>query len=127
MNKILANLVIRLLRSSDFSLKERTKLVTALLDKLNFIPYKDIIEIDQQGRIMINGQSLPLEKAIQIKESAKAVLDNQCRNLVREQVAFKAVTMGVHNGTMPEQLYWCRTALWIYQQEDELYRVLAQE
>lgn len=125
--RIITSLIVWVMNNTRFSIENRTKCITALLNKLNFIPHKDIIEIDGQGRTVINGRLLDLDKARQLRESAKAMLANQCRNLVREQVAFKAVSLGVHNGTTPEQLFWCRTALWIYQQENELYHALAQE
>lgn len=114
------------MRSAGFSLEDRTRCVTALLDKLNFIPYKDIIEADASGRIKINGRLLDYEKAKQIRESALALLDNQCRKIVKDQVAFRAVNLGVHNGDTPEKMYFSRVALWVIQQEDELVEILSQ-
>ena len=115
------------MQHSKFSLENRTKCTTALLNKLNFIPYIDIIKVDTKGRTVVNGRPLDLEKSKQLREHAKVMLDNPTRNLVREQVAFKAVNIGVHNGDTPEKLYFSRVALWIYQKEDELYHTLAQE
>jgi hypothetical protein len=115
-----------MIRNTRFSLENRTRCVTGLLDKLNFIPYKDIIERDEVGKTVINGRVLDLEMARQIRESAKSLLDNQCRKIVKDQVAFKAVNIGVHNGDTPDKIIWSRVALWIYQQEDELLEMLSQ-
>lgn len=127
MGRIITNLVIWLMHNTRFSMENRIKCTTALLDKLNFVPHTDIIEMDKAGRLVVNGRQLDLAKSKQLMDSAKAILDNQVRNLVREQVAFKAVNIGVHNGTNSEELYWSRVALWIYQQEDDLYHILAQD
>ena len=126
MGRILTNLIVWAMRNTRFSLEDRTKCVTALLDKLNFVPYKDIIERDDVGKTVINGRVLDLEMARQIRESAKALLDNQCRKIVKDQVAFKAVNIGVHNGDTPDKIIWSRVALWIYQQEEELLEKLSQ-
>ena len=127
MGRIITNLVIWLMHNTRFSMDNRIKCTTALLDKLNFIPHTDIIELDITGKLVVNGRTLDLVKSKQLMDSARAILDNQVRNLVREQVAFKAVNVGVHNGTKPEELIWARVALWIYQQEDVLYHMLAQD
>lgn len=127
LGNIITNLVIWLMQTSKFSMENRIKCTTALLDKLNFIPFKDIISENELGRLTVKGRELELEQMRQLNESAKAMLNNHCRNLVREQVAFRAVAIGVHNGDTPEKLYFSRVALWLQQQEDELYHTLAQE
>jgi len=127
MSGIITNLVIWLMKHTKFSLENRTKCVNALLDELNFIPYKDIITVNEQGRITVNGKETDFEQARQLVESSKALLNNYCRNIVQEQVAFRAVNIGVHNGDTPEKLYFSRVALWIYQQENDLLKELAQE
>ncbi len=126
MGRIITSLVIWLMRNTRFSLENRTRCITALLDKLNIIPHKDIIEIREDGTF-INGRKMDLDKAKQLKSSAKAVLENQVRNIVREQVAFKAVNVGVHRGNTPEEIYFSKVALWIYQQENLLYEQLAKD
>lgn len=123
---MITNLIIWLMRNTRFSIESRTKCVNALLVKLNF-PCKDIIEVNSEEKIMVNGRQLDLEGARQLRESARAMLENSARKFVREQVAFKAITLGIHNGDTPEKLYFSRTALWFGQMEDELYHLLAQE
>lgn len=127
MGNLTTNLIVWLIKSKRFSLQNRTKCISALLNKLNFIPYKDIIETDGQGRTLIEGRPLDFEKAKQVREGAKAILDNPIRKLVRDQVAFRAVNIGVHNGDTPEKVYFSRVALWVTQQEEELLEILAGE
>lgn len=125
--RLATTLVIALLRVTHLSLEDRSRLTGALLTKLQAIPASDIISTNEEGRLTVYGRPLDLEEAQKLRESAKYVLDSSARKLARETVAFRAVTLGVHNGDTNEKIFFSRAALWQAQQEDELYRTLAQE
>ena len=125
MGKIAVYLVKWLLKNSQLSLENRIVLTAALLDKLNFIPAKDIIKTNQLGRLEINGREVTLEYAGQLRESAKRDLESLSRKIVNEQVAFRAVTLGIHNGDTLEKLIWSRVALWWAQEQEDLLKLLA--
>lgn len=107
------------------SLKNRTRLVSAILDRLNAVPLQSIINFRDDGALLVDGKSLTYEQAKALQESAKAMQDSYAREIVREQVAYIAGTRGVTEGDTPEKLYFYRAAMWSMLQEDELYRALA--
>lgn len=125
-SNIITYLVIKLLRSSNLSLQNRTSLTTALLDKLNALPATDILKFTSEG-ILVNDKMLDLEGARLLRESARATLDSQARKFVQEQVNLRAVVLGVHNGDTPDKLMFSRAAIWQSQQAEELLKMLAQE
>lgn len=106
-------------------MENRISLTTALLSKLNFIPAADIIRTNANGKLEINGREVTLEYAGRLRESAKRDLDSLSRKIICEQIAFKAVTLGVHNGDNLEKLFWARVALWWNQEQQLLLELLA--
>jgi hypothetical protein len=107
------------------SIAHRTKLTGAILDGLNAVPLRDVITFQQDGTLLIDGMEVDYEKAIKLRESARAMRDNQARQLVRDQISVIAGTRGVVQGDTPEKLYFYRAALWAMQSEQELYNQLA--
>lgn len=107
------------------SLRERTRLTGAILDGLDAAPLRNLIEVRSDGVLLIEGKPIDYEKAAQLRESARAMLNNQAHVLVREQVASIAGRRGVAEGDTPEKLYFYRAALWWGGQEEEFYSILA--
>lgn len=124
---IITYLVIKLLNYPQLSSENRLKLTSRLLDRLSYIPSEDIIATDELGKLTINGKPLTMESAIVLKASAKAVLDSKAWKIVNEQVTFLAVSHGVHKGDSTEKLLWSRIAIWWGQQQEKLFKALAQE
>lgn len=118
--------VIAWMLSRNLSLQERNLLTNAALDRLYALPFHDIITIGQDGKALVRGEPLSYEQALLMHDSAKATLDSPVRKLVREQVAFLAVTIGVHKQTIPEDIIFSKAALWWGQREQELLEILAQ-
>lgn len=116
-----------LLRNSRINNEDRQLLTTALLDKLGALPLHARIVVDEAGQIFVDGKQMTLETARQMREGSKALLNNFARRIVREQITFMAVKMGVHENISPEQGLFAKAALWGFQEEDELYRQFAQE
>lgn len=125
--KFIARLAAWLLKNQRLSFENRTVLVTALLDELNLIPYRAILELDEQGKIIVEGEPLDVEQSISIREGAKALLSNPTDRLIERQIAFQAVTIGIHTGDTPERIYFSKVALWWGLEREKLRRLLAQE
>lgn len=119
-------LAIALLKNTHLSNDDRQLLTSALLDKLGALPLRARIVMDEAGQIFVDRKQMTLEVAQEMKRSAKSMLNNFARRFVREQVTFMAIQMGVHQNTSPEQGLYAKAALWFFQEEDELYRKLAQ-
>ena len=109
------------------SLEERAVVLSTALQYIDTFPANDIIRIEADQTIRLNGQPIDYDLATTLRESAKQVRDSFARKVVREQVAFKAIAIGVHNANTPEQVLFAKSALWWGQQEDEMYRLLANE
>lgn len=114
------------LLSTNLSIEDRNVLTNAVLDRLYALPFHDIITIGQDGKALVRGEPLSYEQALLMHDSAKATLDSPVRKLVREQVAFQAVTIGVHKQKIPEDILFSKAALWWGQREQELLEILAQ-
>lgn len=125
--KIITRITAKLLKNSNLSIENRNILVTVLLGELNFLPHRAIIELDQQARIIVDGVPLEVEQAIAVHEGAKALLNSPVYRLVQNQVAFQAVTIGIHTGDTIEKSYWARVALWWGLEQEKLIKMLAQE
>jgi hypothetical protein len=124
---IVTKLVIWLMRNTKFSTENRTLCTTALLDKLRAIPAHSIVSVDDSGRVYLNNKVVDAEKTNQIRQQAEDLLNHPLRQLVRDEVAFKAVKLGVHQANNIDEVYFSKAAIWQTQQEEEIYERLAQK
>lgn len=124
---MIVKFTIWLLNRSNVSKDDRLLLTNAILDKLYAIPTRDIINLNEEGRLLVNNVPLDHEKTIQLRDSARAMLHSNARKMVKAQVAFNAVKMGVHKAKNTDEIFFAKAALWWGQQEDELYSLLAGE
>lgn len=115
-----------LLQSVHLSVEQRTMLTGILLDRLHAIPTRDIITKDEGGTMLINGRRLDVQGVIHLRESAARILREPARKLVSEQIQFKAVTLGIHQGMTPEQILFSKACIWQGAERDVLYKELAQ-
>lgn len=113
------------LKRADLSVKDYTNLSRLVLDKSLGLPFKDIIVVDEMGVVWLEDKILDREMRILLQESAKNALNNQARKIIRDQVAFNAIKVGVHSAVTNEQMYFARAAIWWGQQEDILLKTLA--
>lgn len=123
--KYLVKFVVWLLKK-DLSLKNRSILLSAVLSATGTLPIYNIITTNEQGTLFINGNQVDMEKAIQLRESARGALNNQARRLVKEQVRYLAVTQGIHNANSFEQLFFSKAAIWLEGEENKILEALAQ-
>jgi len=127
MQEVIVKICIYLLRSVKLTEDSRNKLITCVLDRLHALPFRDIIRRDEQGVLLVNDKTLDVEKSIILKESARGALQSVALKIINDQVAFNAVTLGVHKVEKPEQMMFSRAAIWWGQQQEILLKLLASE
>lgn len=109
-----------LLKQRNLKPLNRALILNYLLESVNVIPIKDIITYDLDGTVKVNDKNLTLEQAISLRESAVALQSNQCYRLIKEQIAYESIKIGIHMGNTLEQIIFPKAALWIQAQEIEL-------
>lgn len=102
--------------------------ITGVLQNMSALPFRDTITFDAaRGAIFVNGKQLTPEQATLLRTSANAAQDSFALKLVHEQVRFKAVKMGVHEGLNPDMIMFAKAALWYAEEENKLLSTLASE
>lgn len=124
--RLATKLAVHWLRAASIDNECRQILTAALLDKLGALPIHAKISVDESGSVLVDGKKLTLDRAQQLNQSAVTALSSVARKFVRETVTFLAVKQGVHENMSPEQGLFAKAALWFMQEEDNLYRILAQ-
>lgn len=117
--------VLRLLKSSTLSTENRNLLTTCLLDKLVALPLHDMIRVNEEGQLLVNERPVSLEGARALREGAKTALQNKALELIREQVAYTAIAMGVHTLKETDESFFMRAAIWWGQREMFFLKLLA--
>lgn len=107
------------------TIQQRTKLVCAILDANNAVPLSDVLTERKGVGLMLNGEPLGYDKAIQLRNSARMALNNQALGHIRNQVASIAGRRGIAEGDTPDKLIFYRAALWWGSMELEVLNTLA--
>ncbi len=89
------------------------------------LPIRDCLEFDLDGSIKVQGKELNLEKLVQLREGANSLSHNWTYRLLKEQLAFEAIKIGIHSSQTTEQLLFSKAVLWIQQREIELITKLS--
>lgn len=126
-SKLVRKFIVFALRNIALSTQDKSACVAALLENMHALPLQNKMSFNEQGTLVISGSPVEYAVAAKLRESAKAMLDSYARKLVMEQVTFMAVNLGIHQGTSPEQILFAKAALWHGQEEEKLYRALAQQ
>lgn len=126
MGNLAARLVIFLLENSRLSNESRQLLTASMIDRLGALPMRARIVIDETGKCFVDGKALTLETAQRMRESSRSMRNNFARKFVRDQVKWMALQKGVYENMTPEQGLFAKAALWVMQEEDELYASLGQ-
>lgn len=124
---IATRLTVWLLRYGRLSNENRQLLTAELLDRLGAPPLHASIRIDELGNWFVRDRPLTLERAQKLHQGAKAMLRNYTRQYVQEQIRFLAIQKGVHENVSPEQGLFAKAALWVMQEEQQLYLALGQD
>ncbi len=114
-----------LLKNKRISLEGRHLLTNAVLDKLAALPLHDIISVDANGALVINGKIIDREEIMLLRESAVSSLSNRSQRIIEDQVLFEAFTLGVNTSTNFEQLYFAKAAIWWGQRKEKYLNLLA--
>lgn len=118
-------LACKLLKSGALNEQDSLLLTSTMLNSLNALPTRAIIELNDNQQLVVHGKPLDMESMRTLREAAKNALANQAYTFIREQVAFVAVTTAVHKAETPLQVLFGRAALWYGQQEQALLELLA--
>jgi len=127
MQKLIAKITVWLLKSKRLDGESRILLLNALLNNLSVLPMKDVITFAPDGTLLVKGKTLTIEQAVQIRESAVSLKKNPTYSLLKEQMAYEAIKMGVHKSTTLDMLAFSKAALWINEQETKIVEELSQE
>lgn len=117
---LLLRLVLWLLRNNRLKPEARALVMNTLLESVQALPIADLIAFDLQGTVQVRGKKLDTEQAMVIREGAVSLEKNPTYRLIKEQIAFEAVKMGVHSSLTLDMVLFAKAALWIQQQEIKL-------
>lgn len=126
MLKLATRLAINLLKRAELSTDDRAALVTAILDKNQALPIRDVLLFDEQRNVFIDGKQLTGEQTIMLRSSAESLKDSFARKVVHDQTTFEIVKLGLHQGLNPEMILFAKAALWCHQTEDRIIASLQQ-
>lgn len=84
------------------------------------MPIDSVITFNIEGKILVNNKQLEVEQAIRLRQAARSLKDNSFYKLIKEQIAYEAIKMGVHSSVTMDGILMSKSALWIQQQEINL-------
>lgn len=117
---MLSKLVIWLLKSNTLSGDDKVKVTNALLKNIGALPLRSTISFDNNQTLHINGKKLDMEHATIFVDSCRSLKESFARQVIREQVKFLAIEIGVHQALNSEQVMFSKAALWVIQEEDKI-------
>jgi hypothetical protein len=115
--------IVKQLEKENLSTEDRSALTSALLVKLNALPFKSAFFIEPNA-VTIGGKRLDIEQTIAFRDSAIAFKDNYARKVLTEQVRYLAVQTGIRNGLTPDTIVFSKAALWCLEEMDNLLDTL---
>lgn len=121
---MLTKILIKLLKSK-ISLKDKELILNTLLERINALPIRDLIIFDVAGTLKINDRTLDIDQAIVFKETVLALKNNSAYKIIKEQIAFEAIKIGIHKGNTLDQIMFSKAALWIQAEEIRLITQLS--
>lgn len=119
-SRIIAQLAVFALRHNRLSGEQKAFVTSALLANLNAFPIRDIIKIDDSGNLIVHGRTLDTEQRLALRESGANLKASLARQLVHDQMTFKAINLGIHNGLSTDAIIFSKAALWVIQEENAL-------
>lgn len=119
--------LFRQLLRAPLSREERALYTGFLLDALDGAPVRDIILVNEQGELLVNGRSLTPEELGAYGKMAKGLLDHPLLKLIWDQIRYSCFKGGVSGGKDQDSILFYRTALWFGEQERAWLRLLAQD
>lgn len=126
LNKLLLKLV-QFLGRRELSLDQRLTLSTMIMDNLDALPIRDIIYVNDSQQLIVGDHVVDLEQMKLLREHAITALENKSLALIRNQVAYTAVSNGIHKAVTPEAMLFNRAAIWYHQTLEIQLKFLAQQ
>lgn len=123
--RLITRLTCALLKGAHLSVQDRTLLTAAMLDTLNAFPLSDILSIDEEGKMLLQGKPVEYTQARALREGARAILRMPTEKVIRDAILFKAIVMGIHQGDSPEKVMFSKVAIWFVQERDTFLHMLA--
>ncbi len=124
--KLFTKIIDKYLSNPNLPIEDRNILIKHIMVDLKNVPLSSIITTNEAGEVLLNGSSLDIEKAKQLREAARIAVDNIALKVVTHEVLYTAVVGGLHKATSPEDLYFYRAAIWFGQQLEAQLKILAQ-
>ena len=103
----------------------RVLLTSRLLSTVGALPIHSILTSDDAGSLLIRGKAVDKDQALMLRESALSVLRSPAYQIIREQILYEAVTIGIHQGMSLDQLQFSKSAIWFGEQELKLLKTFA--
>lgn len=116
--------IIKALNNTELSSDNRVRLMTAIIEKLNYYPISDILVVDNLGSAYVKGKKLDMEQAVILKNGLDALQNNFADKLVDDQMTYEAIKLGIHNGNSTEAIMFSKAALWVIQERRKLLEQL---
>ncbi len=116
--------MVKQLSRTNLALEDRIALVNSIQDKLHILPIGEMIVLDPQGGIMINGRQLDQGASISFKEAISILKENFARKIIHEQIRYKAIDMGINKSLSIDTLMFSKAAIWIINEYEILLEKL---
>ena len=91
------------------------------------LPIRNIIEVSENGSLVINGKELDPEEMKLLQDNAKNLRDNRAFGLIQDQVLHNALSFGLNASTTLEMLYTSKAAVWWGMEQNKLIKLIAGE
>lgn len=114
------------LKNTDLSMKDRSMLISAILDKFAAIPLRDIIYLSEDNNIFVNDKKVSREQQIILRQSAEALASSSTFKLICQQVLY-ASFVNSSKAPITDDLVLYKGALWWGQQVDKYLKLLTSE
>ncbi len=120
LEKIITKLTVFALRHKKLTGEQKATVISVLLGNMNMFPITDVLRIDKSGRLLVHGKQLSIDQSISLNESGAALKASFARRLIHEQMKFRAITIGIHDGNNLEEIVFSKAVLYVIQEENAL-------
>lgn len=125
MRRTIIRILGAMLRKDSLTAEERSLLTTLALEKIGALPIRDTIVVSDGGSVTVNGRTLEHDEAQRLSLAARSALSNRALSLIFDQVAYSAITGGIHRFENPESIRFSKSSLWFCQQATAWLQSLA--
>ncbi len=120
---MLTKIITWLLDRKQLSLKDKNHLMTHLTKNIGITAIDAVIGYDDSGSLTIRGKTLSPEQVILFKQGLSLLQDNWARKVIREQMKYDALMIGVL-ASDTEKILFAKALNWLLMKEEELVQTL---